>query len=145
DPLAGEYESRDGWIRLHTNAARHRAAALAVLGTPGDPAAVRAAVRQWNAQALESAIVDEGGCAAEMRSLSDWNVHPQGRAIADEPLIAWRSAGPARRTAWQPTPARPLAGIRVLDLTRILAGPVATRFLAGYGADVLRIDPPDWD
>jgi len=39
-------------------------------------------------------------------------------------------------------PLRPLARLRVLDLTRVIAGPVATRFLAAYGADVLRIDPP---
>jgi crotonobetainyl-CoA:carnitine CoA-transferase CaiB-like acyl-CoA transferase len=51
----------------------------------------------------------------------------------------------AGSSGWRPTAARPLAGVKVLDLTRVLAGPVATRFLAGYGADVLRIDPPDWD
>jgi crotonobetainyl-CoA:carnitine CoA-transferase CaiB-like acyl-CoA transferase len=61
-----------------------------------------------------------------------------------EPLIAIEKAG-AASSGWRPTAARPLAGVKVLDLTRVLAGPVATRFLAGYGADVLRIDPLDWD
>ena len=70
--------------------------------------------------------------------------HPQGRAVIAEPLIAMEKAGTAP-SGWRPTAARPLAGVKVLDLTRVLAGPVATRFLAGYGADVLRIDPPVWD
>jgi crotonobetainyl-CoA:carnitine CoA-transferase CaiB-like acyl-CoA transferase len=71
--------------------------------------------------------------------------HPQGRAVATEPLV--HIVGTDHRSAflWRPAPSRPLADLRVLDLTRVLAGPVATRFLAGYGADVLRIDPPGWD
>jgi hypothetical protein len=71
--------------------------------------------------------------------------HPQGQAVAEEPLIALTRAGAFSGRAWRPDPTRPLLGVRVLDLTRVLAGPVATRFLAGLGADVLRIDPPDWD
>jgi len=145
DPIAGDYAAADGWIRLHTNAPRHRAAALAVLGAAGDKNAVTRAVAGWRADDLEAAIVDDGGCAAAMRSLAAWAEHSQGRAVAEEPLV-WRSDGngAARATA-SADPSRPLAGVKVLDLTRVLAGPVATRFLAGYGADVLRIDPPDWN
>lgn len=92
-------------------------------------------------------MVAQGGCAAAMRSSQAWRAHPQGAAAAAEPLIAWDSTSEpnASLNPWQPTPTRPLAGVRVLDLTRVLAGPVATRFLAGFGAQVLRIDPPDWD
>jgi CoA-transferase family III len=144
DPIAGDYRAADGWIRLHTNAPRHRAAALAVLGSAAERLAVAEAVKTWKAEALETAVVAAGGCAAAMRTAQEWSVHPQGRAVAAEPLIALTAAGPAY-SSWRPTAARPLAGIRVFDLTRVLAGPVATRFLAGYGADVLRIDPPDWD
>jgi hypothetical protein len=145
DPIAGDYPAADGWIRLHTNAARHREAALAVLGCVGKRDAVAAAVRSARADELEAAIVARGGCAAVMRSLAAWADHPQGRAVAAEPLVLIdkrQAFGAADRPI---DPARPLAGVRVLDLTRILAGPVATRFLAAYGADVLRIDPPDWD
>jgi crotonobetainyl-CoA:carnitine CoA-transferase CaiB-like acyl-CoA transferase len=144
DPIAGDYPAADGWIRLHTNAPHHRAAALKVLGTEADREAVAAAVARRRADDLEAAVVAAGGCAATMRSLEAWAAHDQGKAVGAEPLL-WQEVGD-RATAPGPIdPARPLAGIRVLDLTRVLAGPVATRFLAGFGAEVLRIDPPDWD
>ncbi len=172
DPLAGDYRAADGWLRLHTNAPHHRAAALRVLGLapeagPGGASgaapgreAVAAAVRAWPAEALESAVVAAGGCAAAMRTPDAWATHPQGRAVAAEPLVAWEHvpsgaaapgagsgppglAGAAPHRA--PDPGRPLAGVRVLDLTRVLAGPVCTRALAGLGAEVLRLDPPGWD
>jgi hypothetical protein len=145
DPIAGDYATSDGWIRLHTNAPHHRAAAERVLGKQADREAMSVAVRRWTKTALESAIVEASGCAAEMRSVAEWQAHPQGIALAGEPLarLATTEAGP--QPTWKVDCARPLAGIRVLDLTRVLAGPVASRFLAGYGANVLRIDPPDWN
>ena len=145
DPVAGDYRSRDGWIRLHTNAPHHRRAAMAVLGTPEERDAVARAVAAWSADELETAIVQRGGCAAALRSLDAWRAHPQGRAVAAEPLFHQRSTSGAAAPPRAVDPTRPLRGIKVLDLTRVLAGPVATRFLAGYGADVLRLDPPDWD
>ena len=144
DAIAGDYRASDRWIRLHTNAPKHRAAALRVLGCDDNRSAVATRVEAWNADELEQAVVDEGGCAATMRSQAEWAAHPQGQYVSREPLIAISEAA-AGPTRWQPMPSRPLAGLRVLDLTRVLAGPVATRFLAGYGADVLRLDPPDWD
>jgi crotonobetainyl-CoA:carnitine CoA-transferase CaiB-like acyl-CoA transferase len=145
DPVAGDYAAADGWIRLHTNAPNHRAIALDVLGAPFEKAAVAAAVARWNADALETAIVERGGAAATMRSIDAWRAHPQGAAVAREPLVSLERHASDTPAAWNVAPERPLDGIRVLDLTRVLAGPVATRFLAGYGADVLRIDPLDWD
>src|ERR1700722_9421291 len=144
DPIAGDYHASDGWIRLHTNAPRHRAAALHVLNCAAERSIVAEAVKPWSAEALETAVVAAGGCAAALRTVAEWEAHPQGRAVFAEPLIAMEKAG-AAPSGWRPTAARPLAGVKVVDLTRVLAGPVATRFLAGYGADVLRIDPPDWD
>ncbi len=146
DPIAGDYEASDGWIRLHTNAAHHRDAALRVLGVDGTPAEVARAVRLWEADQLEAEVVAAGGCAARMRRPDEWRTHPQGAAVAAEPLVARGSTGEDDADSlWRPTLERPLAGLRVLDMTRVLAGPVATRLLAGLGATVLRIDPFGWD
>ncbi len=145
DPVAGDYQSADGWIRLHTNAPHHRKAALSVLDVTAERDAVASAVSEWTSTDLETAIVEAGGCAAEMRDLQAWSDHPQGRAVAGEPLIHWQYSDNEGPTFGSQNPERPLAGLKVLDLTRVLAGPVGGRFLAAYGADVLRIDPVDWD
>jgi len=149
DAVAGDYEAADGWIRLHTNAPNHRAAALRVLGGGEDRDAVARRVAKWTASELEGAVVDAGGCAAEMRTTTAWDAHPQGSAVAEAPLVYVERFAPADlgtpAREVQRNPERPLAGVRVLDLTRVLAGPVATRLLAGLGAEVLRVDPPGWD
>jgi len=145
DAVAGDYETADGWIRLHTNAPHHRAAALSVLGVSPERDAVTRAVANWKGEALEQAVVQSNGCAAVMRSLADWREHAQGAAVSAEPLVHIHRSADHKPSTWRGDSSRPLRGVRVLDLTRVLAGPVATRFLAGFGADVLRIDPPEWD
>jgi hypothetical protein len=149
DPIAGNYRARDGWIRLHTNYAYHRAAVERLLGA-ADPESVAAGVAKWKAEELETAVVEAGGCAAVMRTREDWLAAPAGAATAHAPLTAVTdrplpdgSAIPADAAdaAGADAPL-PYSGVRVLDLTRVIAGPVGTRFLAAYGADALRIDPP---
>ena len=145
DAVAGLYRCRDGWIRLHTNLPHHRAAALLVLNVAPKREAVAQAIMSWRAKELETAIALAGGVAAMMRTASEWATHPQGQAVAQEPLINWVSPRKTTPKSWEATLARPLNGLKVLDLTRVLAGPVATRTLAGFGAQVLRIDPPEWE
>ena len=148
DPLAGDYPTRDGYIRLHTNYSYHRDAALRVLGLPGAAITreqVARAVASRDAEALEAEVVAAGGCAAKLRSPVEWSAHPQGQSIAGAALFD-RTLTPAPSPALPDVTAavssRPLAGLRVLDLTRVIAGPIGTRLLAAYGADVLRVDPP---
>lgn len=144
DAFAGDYATADGWIRLHTNAPHHREAMEQVLGRHRDRQQLAETLQRHNAIALEEEVVAAGGCAAALRSEAAWLAHPHGHTVGREALIEQnlQPAGPPPR--WPLPPARPLHGVRVLDLTRIIAGPVASRFLAGLGADVLRLDPPDW-
>ncbi|WP_417251416.1 CoA transferase [Castellaniella sp.] len=157
DAVTGDYRTRDGWIRIHANAAHHRARALQVLGLGADATrlAVAAQVQRWQALALEDALVQADACAAALRTPQAWARHPQGLAVAAEPLVHYLPGLPlpglspspaAVRSVHAPLdPLRPLAGLRVLDLTRVLAGPVCTRWLAAYGAQVLRLDPVGWE
>jgi len=147
DPVAGNYRAEDGWIRLHTNYPYHRAAVERVLDA-GDRAAVAAAALRWKAGDLEAAVVSAGGCAAVMHARETWLASPPGAATATATPVAVSEhrlpAGTAAAESDSPLSgaAAPFSGVRVLDMTRVIAGPVCTKFLAGYGAQVLRLDPP---
>lgn len=134
-PLSRFWRTADGWLRLHGNYPHHRAAAASVLGSE-DPEAVATAAARRRAVELEEAVVSAGGAAAAVRTPEGWAASPPGRAVAELPLLELRRVadGAPRRPA--------LHGLRVLDLTRVIAGPVATRVLASHGADVLRVDGP---
>jgi len=142
---AADYLAEDGWLRLHTNASHHLKAALSVLKCAATSEAMARAVLSWKRDALEAEILAAGGCAATMRSAEQWHQHPQGQAIDQEPLIAWTDGERGTAGPWAFELAQPLKGLKVLDMTRVLAGPAATRMLAGLGAQVLRIDPPMWN
>jgi crotonobetainyl-CoA:carnitine CoA-transferase CaiB-like acyl-CoA transferase len=148
DKLAGLYRCSEGWVRLHTNFAHHRDGVLRLLGLPEGAETARTAVAEalapWSALAFEQAASDAGMVVAALRRFDEWDSHPQSAALAMQPLVSIERIGDAPPLIWPELPreSRPLEGLRVLDLTRILAGPVGTRALAAYGADVLMVNAP---
>jgi crotonobetainyl-CoA:carnitine CoA-transferase CaiB-like acyl-CoA transferase len=143
DAIAGVYKTGDRrFVRLHTNFPHHRGAVCKVLNCKAERDEVQAALMQWDAEAFETAAYAEGGVVAMMRSHEEWSASPHAQALAALPTIEIEKIGEAAPKPW-PAGDRPLAGLRVLDLSRVIAGPVAGRTLAVHGADVLLISGPD--
>ncbi|MFC8708631.1 CoA transferase [Streptomyces sp. NPDC057197] len=167
-PLSRFWRTADGWVRTHANYPHHRARLLSALGLlpsgeghggngdgngdrdgGGDQdalvAAVASALAERSALDVEEAVYAAGGLAVALRTPEEWAAHPQHAELAARPLVERGRLGTARARVLPSltgTPLLPAAGVRVLDLTRVIAGPVATRTLALLGADVLRVDPP---
>lgn len=153
DKISGLYacggDAAPGWVRIHANFEHHRDGALRLLGLPPGPgtdrAAVAAALHRWRAIDFEQASADVGLVVAALRRFDEWDAHPQGAAVAAQALVSMERIGdsPVEPAGPMLTPGqRPLHGLRVLDLTRILAGPVAGRTLAAFGADVMLVNSP---
>jgi crotonobetainyl-CoA:carnitine CoA-transferase CaiB-like acyl-CoA transferase len=146
-PLSGFFASNDGWVRTHANYPHHEAALRSLLSLDGSATAeaVAHAISRCSALALEDEAADFGAIISAVRSPGSWRGHPQAQALEAEPFISLVQQGgnSGLHSLGSADSYAPLEGVRVLDLTRVIAGPVATRSLAFFGADVLRIDNPD--
>jgi crotonobetainyl-CoA:carnitine CoA-transferase CaiB-like acyl-CoA transferase len=144
--ISGLYQCGDGhWVQLHCNYPWLAEGILEILGCPAERPRIEAALATWDAQAFEDAVAEKNLCAFMVRSRDEWDRHPQSRAIAEQPLMTIEKIGDA---PVEPLPEgdRPLSGVRAVELTRVIAGPVSGRTLAEHGAQVMRIgraDRPD--
>jgi crotonobetainyl-CoA:carnitine CoA-transferase CaiB-like acyl-CoA transferase len=147
DAIAGVYKTGDhGFVRCHTNFPHHRDAVCKVLGCKAERDAVQAALMQWKGEEFETAAYAAGGVVSLMRSHDEWSALPQAAALSQLPLVRIEKIGEAPPRPWPmswPKGDRPLAGLRVLDLSRVIAGPVAGRTLAAHGAEVLLVSGPE--
>ncbi|WP_338848687.1 CoA transferase [Massilia sp. W12] len=145
EKFSGLYPCQDGFVRIHANFPHHRDGALDILGLSAASAEkedVIRALQSWRAQAFEEAANARGLVVSAMRSFAEWDMHPQAAALAAQPLLTLRKIGAAPPLNLPGAGEQPLSGVRVLDLTRIIAGPVGARTLAAHGADVLMINAP---
>ncbi|KAI5896392.1 CoA-transferase family III [Schizophyllum commune H4-8] len=149
DAIAGLYSTADGHVRIHTNFSHHRRGILEILEIPDHPSVTRSDVQtrlaRWKAVEFETEAAKRGMCATALRTFAEWDAHPQAEALKEVPPVQLIKIGeaPKREVGAGVKPRYALEGMRVLDLTRVIAGPVAGRTLAAHGADVLLVTSPN--
>lgn len=145
-PMSGEfYPTRDGrFVKIELFYPRLKDAMLKVLKCAPTQRAVEAAIMQWDGEALELAIREECGAIGMVRSAEEWLAHPVGRRLAAKPIIEVEKIGDSDPIPLPEGCEMPLSGIRVLDCTHVIGGPVTARTLAEFGADVLHLSKPDY-
>jgi crotonobetainyl-CoA:carnitine CoA-transferase CaiB-like acyl-CoA transferase len=145
NPLAAIYPCRDGEnILLMAPSVAGVKATLGVLGCGPSKDELRSAVRRWDGHELEQRLAAAGGIATLVLSIEQWRAHPQGKALGPMPTVSVEKiadGAPIDPTSLS-TSRRPIGGVRILDLTRMIAGPIIARTLAEQGADVLAVSAP---
>lgn len=142
-PASGFFATHDDrWVYLHPSFPKSAAILHRIVGEPVDREAAATTVRGWVAQDLETAIAEAGVCGAMVRTPEEWDASEQGRILAARPVVEVVKIGDSPPEPFSASPTRPLDGVRVLDLTRVLAGPTCARTLAQYGAEVLYVASP---
>ncbi|KAJ7725372.1 CoA-transferase family III [Mycena metata] len=149
DAIGGLYRTKDSdesYVRIHTMFPHHRKGILSILNIPDSPetsrAQIQSAIKTWDAVDFESQAYANGMCATALRSYAEWSAHPHAKTLEGVLPVQLIKIGEAPKREISSKYTRPLDGIRVLDLSRVLAGPVAGRTLAAHGADVLLVTSP---
>ena len=137
------YRTKDGRLFLPTGAyPRMLEGMCTFLGCSPDKDSIAKAVSQWDSEELDKAAAEAGVVYAIVRTPEEWAVHPQGKYLADKPLVEIIKIGDSDPEPFTPA-ARPLSGLRVLAATHVIAGNVMARTLAEHGAEVLQIAHPE--
>lgn len=142
-PFSGFYQTKDErWVQFHCNFPHHQQGVLDFFACPADQSLLEKAVRQYRGEEIEQQLCQRDLCAALVRTPEEWQRLPQAHAIAHLPLLEIIKIGSSKP---KPIPkgARPLDGLRMLELTRVLAGPVCGKLLCSLGASVMRVSSPN--
>ena len=143
DDISGYYRCGDGrWVQLHCNYPHHMAGATAAFKTQVSRAGMQRRLDQMSAEEAEAVLIEHALPGGMLRTQAEWRAHSAGKALDAAPLLTIEKVGDSAPRAWTAAPSRPLDGVKVLDMTRVIAGPVCGRTLAAFGADVLRLTPP---
>ena len=140
DPIHGFYKCGDGgWVQVHGNFPQHRVGAVELLRCAYSRAGVQRVFDGMAAADVEELFAANMLPIGRMRPEGEWDAHPQAKALDAQPVIILEKIGEADPRPLPPAGERPLQGLKVLDLTKVIAGPVCGRTMAEHGAEVLQI------